>query len=68
MTKSLKIFLDLNIITGHIPGHTRNYCDELPLPRPMARKTPNALISEDLPPVRCMGNQLQQGIVRATES
>ena len=28
----------------------------------MARRTPNALISEDLPPVRRMGNQLQQGM------
>ena len=62
MTKPSKIFLDLNRITGCIPGHTRNYCDELPLPRPMARRTPNALISEDIPPVRHMGNWLQQGM------
>ena len=62
--KPLKIFLDLTIHSGRIPGHTN--VDELPLPRPMARRTPNALISEDLPPVRRMGNQLQQGIAFLT--
>ena len=47
-----EMFLDLNII----PGHTESFCDELPIAKPMARRTPYALLSEDLPPVRCMGN------------
>jgi hypothetical protein len=53
MTKCFEIFLDLNII----PGRTESFCDELPIARPMARRTPYGLLSEDLPPVRRMGNR-----------
>ena len=58
MNTVFKTVLDLN--------RTVRFCDELPLVRPMAGRTPNTLILEDLPSVRRMGNRLQQGIAFLT--